>query len=229
MMIPLSMAFCRRRSEVSSLAAGLPCQPHIRRDMIPTTVPHSGRESFEGTAPLCEDGAEAPRQTQRFAEMGDRTFPEVLKTWQRWIGSLANFTDGFPTRRCHRCADPCRKSNVFDWRMVGELWRGIEHRPLNRLSRYALCAQTFMVFGNARCACSCSVIAFAASTWRNEFRDSRSAFVIGLGGSNSSGVFVISSPSARVRPAGGWPRTRLHETDHSKSAAGSGWPPVRGG
>ena len=31
--------------------------------VIPTTVPHSGRESFEGTAPLCEDGAEAPRRT----------------------------------------------------------------------------------------------------------------------------------------------------------------------
>src|SRR3984885_5340776 len=25
---------------------------HIRRDKVPTTVPHSGRESFEGTAPL---------------------------------------------------------------------------------------------------------------------------------------------------------------------------------
>ena len=40
--------------------------------VIPTTVPHSGRESFEGTAPLCEDGAEAPRRTTA-------TFPRPLQ------------------------------------------------------------------------------------------------------------------------------------------------------
>jgi hypothetical protein len=28
--------------------------------------------------------------------------------------------------------------------------------------------------------------------------------VIGLGGSNSPGVFVIASPSAPARPGGGW-------------------------
>jgi hypothetical protein len=43
---------------------------HIRWMAIPTTVPHSGRESFEGTAPLCEDGAEAPRRTTA-------TFPRI--------------------------------------------------------------------------------------------------------------------------------------------------------
>src|SRR6266699_5615851 len=57
---------------------------------------------------------------------------------------------------------------------------------------------------NAFCAISCSVIACSASTWRNTFRASRSALVIGLGGSNSPGVFVISSPLAPARLAGGW-------------------------
>src|SRR5271156_6992896 len=49
---------------------------------------------------------------------------------------------------------------------------------------------------NAFCAIARSVIAFPASTWRNALRASRSALVIGLGGSTSPGVFVISSPSA---------------------------------
>jgi hypothetical protein len=39
------------------------CEPHIRRDDDPTTVPHTRRESSKGTAPLCEDDAEAPRRT----------------------------------------------------------------------------------------------------------------------------------------------------------------------
>ena len=40
-----------RRSSRHSRA--LPCKPHIRRDDVPTTVPHSGRESSRRTAPLC--------------------------------------------------------------------------------------------------------------------------------------------------------------------------------
>src|SRR6266851_5654936 len=59
---------------------------------------------------------------------------------------------------------------------------------------------------NAFCAISCSVIAFSASTWRNALRASRSAEVIGLGGSISPGVFVIFSPSAQSLQAG----ERLH-------------------
>ena len=39
-----------RRSSRHSRA--LPCKPHIRRDDVPTTVPHSGRESSRRTAPL---------------------------------------------------------------------------------------------------------------------------------------------------------------------------------
>src|SRR6516165_574373 len=50
--------------------------------VIPTTVPHSGRESFEGTAPLCEDGAEAPRRTTA-------TFPRNTGLQCRW--SAARF------------------------------------------------------------------------------------------------------------------------------------------
>jgi len=53
MMVPLSMAFCRRRSEVSSLLQDFPANLTSGGMVIPTTVPHSGRESFEGTAPLC--------------------------------------------------------------------------------------------------------------------------------------------------------------------------------
>jgi hypothetical protein len=34
------------------VSAGSPCEPHIRRDTVPTTVPHSGRESSRRAAPL---------------------------------------------------------------------------------------------------------------------------------------------------------------------------------
>jgi hypothetical protein len=33
---------------------GLPAKPHIRRDRVPTMVPHSGRESSRRAAPLFE-------------------------------------------------------------------------------------------------------------------------------------------------------------------------------
>ena len=42
------------------ISAGFPAKPHIRRELIPTTVPHSGRESSKRTAPLYIDGAAAP-------------------------------------------------------------------------------------------------------------------------------------------------------------------------
>lgn len=41
----------------------LPCEPHIRRDDVPTTVPHSGRESSRRAAPLYETAAFAPGRT----------------------------------------------------------------------------------------------------------------------------------------------------------------------
>ena len=41
----------------------LPCKPHIRRDDVPTTVPHSGRESSRRTAPLFWTAAFAPGRT----------------------------------------------------------------------------------------------------------------------------------------------------------------------
>src|SRR3974377_201998 len=82
MMVPLSMAFCRRRSEVSSLLQDFPANLTSGGMVIPTTVPHSGRESFEGTAPLCEDGAEAPRRTTA-------TFPRITGLQCRW--SAARF------------------------------------------------------------------------------------------------------------------------------------------
>lgn len=53
---------CRPRAELSS-PQGFPCKPHIRRDCVPTTVPHSGRESSRRAAPLCIDGTLAPGRT----------------------------------------------------------------------------------------------------------------------------------------------------------------------
>ena len=56
-------------------------------------------------------------------------------------------------------------------------------------SRSALRRSRFLE--NAFCATSCSVIAVLASTSRNVLRASRTALVIGLGGSNPPFVFVI--------------------------------------
>src|ERR1700712_4083462 len=51
---------------------------------------------------------------------------------------------------------------------------------------------------NALSAVSCSVIAALASTWRNDFRASRSALVAGFGCSKLPGVLVIYSPVSGV-------------------------------
>ena len=53
--------FLPRRS--SRHRRALPCKPHIRRDDVPTTVPHSGRESSRRTAPLYSTAAFAPGRT----------------------------------------------------------------------------------------------------------------------------------------------------------------------
>src|ERR1700738_1344703 len=81
---------------------------------------------------------------------------------------------------------------------------------------------------NAFCAISCSVIALPASTWRNALRAARSASVIGMGGSNSPGVFVISSPSARGVPAASRrlaEKLFANEISRSPEACCSGPPP----
>ncbi len=52
------------------ISAGFPAKPHIRRELTPTTVPHSGRESSKRTAPLYIDGAAAPCRTTA-------TFPRI--------------------------------------------------------------------------------------------------------------------------------------------------------
>jgi hypothetical protein len=54
--------FLLSKVELSSLQ-GLPCQPHIRRDDVHTTVPYSGRESSRRAAPLCKNGTLAPGRT----------------------------------------------------------------------------------------------------------------------------------------------------------------------
>jgi hypothetical protein len=64
------------------IPAGFPAKPHIRWELIPTTVPHSGRESSKRTAPLCVDGAVAPRRTTA-------TFPRITG-----CSSLAAQADG---------------------------------------------------------------------------------------------------------------------------------------
>jgi len=67
----------------------------------------------------------------------------------------------------------------------------------SRASRSAFRRSRF--FENAAWAISCSLIAVAASTWRNALRASRSALVICLGGSISPGAFVIFLPLADRR------------------------------
>jgi hypothetical protein len=53
MRAPPSIVFCRWRSEVSSLSRRASLANLTSGEItIPATVPHSGRESFEGTAPL---------------------------------------------------------------------------------------------------------------------------------------------------------------------------------
>jgi len=63
---------CRGMASLSSKAElsftqGLPCKPHIRRDCVPTTVPHPGRESSRRAAPLFE--------TARVHQAGQRRRP----------------------------------------------------------------------------------------------------------------------------------------------------------
>ncbi len=63
---------CRGMASISSKAElsfsqGLPCKPHIRRDYVPTTVPHSGRESSRRAAPLF--------RTARVHQAGQRRRP----------------------------------------------------------------------------------------------------------------------------------------------------------
>src|SRR5450631_4423413 len=64
----------------------------------------------------------------------------------RCIRSLANFADGFPSRGGSRVPDPRRKSDVFDGRVLGGLWRRIEHRPCGRVPYQALFPQALTVF-----------------------------------------------------------------------------------
>jgi hypothetical protein len=51
------------------VSAGSPCEPHIRRDTVPTTVPHSGRESSRRAAPLYKT-ARACQAGQRRRSLG---------------------------------------------------------------------------------------------------------------------------------------------------------------
>src|SRR5215475_8333762 len=60
----------------SHFLQGFPCKPHIRRELIPATVPHSGRgELQENGTTLCRrrcvDGAVAPCRTTA-------TFPRII-------------------------------------------------------------------------------------------------------------------------------------------------------
>ena len=89
MVSPSSADLGRPRSKagLSSLQA-FPAKPHIRRELIPTTVPHPGRESSKRTAPLCVNGAVAPCRTTA-------TFP--------WIGGLLR------VRSADRTAGPIRQ------------------------------------------------------------------------------------------------------------------------
>jgi hypothetical protein len=56
MMIPPSIVFGNDDPRFALLPQVLPANLTSGGMIIPTTVPHSGREGFKGTAPLCEDG-----------------------------------------------------------------------------------------------------------------------------------------------------------------------------
>jgi hypothetical protein len=60
---------------------GLPCKPHIRRDCVPTTVPHSGRESSRRAAPLFK--------TMRRHQAGQRRRPPWIRVPGPSCGSRA--------------------------------------------------------------------------------------------------------------------------------------------
>src|SRR5258708_38192649 len=81
-----------------------------------------------------------------FHEEGDRARSKILQAQQCCIRSLANFADGLPSHGCYRVPDPRRKSDVLDGRVVGKLWRRIEHRPRCRLPCQALFPQALTVF-----------------------------------------------------------------------------------
>ena len=57
------MRLCRSMSKAKLSSRRLPCKPHIRWDNVPTTVPHSGRESSRRAAPLWENGSQPPCRT----------------------------------------------------------------------------------------------------------------------------------------------------------------------
>ena len=143
---------------------------------------------------------------------------EVASCWRFHVLDATDDADELHGRSIHGASPireaprPERKANPESRRRCGASPKGdgfltrlllglgflrCDRRPGgSRVSRSALSRSRLAE--NAFCAISCSVIAFSASSWRNASRASRSALVIGFGGSNSPGLFVISSPLARV-------------------------------
>ena len=75
-----------------SFPQGIPANLTSGGITIPATVPHSGRESFEGTTPLCEDGARRHAGHRR-RSLGSRDCNAVAVL----SGSADGQTEGFIT------------------------------------------------------------------------------------------------------------------------------------
>jgi hypothetical protein len=66
------------------------------------------------------------RQPQGLSKVCDRTRPKILKAQQRFVGCFADLADRREARGRQHIPDACGKSNVFDPRVVGQLWRRID-------------------------------------------------------------------------------------------------------
>src|ERR1700722_11705533 len=58
--------------------------------------------------------------------MIDRTLSEILEAQQYFVGCFADLADCLQARGRQHVMNACRKSNVFDWRVVRKLGRRID-------------------------------------------------------------------------------------------------------
>jgi hypothetical protein len=92
MRAPPSIVFCRWRSEVSSLSRrASPANLTSGGITIPATVPHSGRESFEGTAPLFKTTLGATPKIGDVPSDHRTACRRIAARFRRWLdGGLHN-------------------------------------------------------------------------------------------------------------------------------------------
>src|ERR1700736_2223807 len=69
------------------------------------------------------------RQSQFLAEIRERALSKIRKADQCLVRYLAHLANGFQVGCSESVLDPGGKQYAFDGRVVGKLWRRIEHRP----------------------------------------------------------------------------------------------------